>query len=273
MLGDRTPGFEELRSLRYCTRVINESMRLYPQPPVLIRWGCMLVWVGGCQWVGGRAGGWVGVCWCGWVCAGVGGRMPVGGWVDVCWCGWEGASGWVGGRAGGWGLALRWLQYCLGWLQRLHLNFPSSTRARCLPRSACRRALEDDELGGYKVPKGSDIFISTWNLHRWAGWVGGWADGQLQQAPLVLVACGPGAAGCCWPARHWAGSRGGCPHTATHPPTSHFSSPCCRSPELWDEPNTFNPDRFPVYSPVPNETTHDFKYLPFGGGKRKCIGE
>jgi hypothetical protein len=208
-------------------------MRLYPQPPVLIRWGCVLAWVGGCQRVGG----------------------------------------WVGGRAGGWGLAPRWLQYCLGWLQRLHPNFPSPTRARCLPRSACRRALEDDELGGYKVPKGSDIFISTWNLHRWAGWVGGWADGQLQQAPLVPVACGPGAAGCCWPARHGAGSRGECPHTATHPPTSRFSSPCCRSPELWDEPNTFNPDRFPVDSPVPNETTHDFKYLPFGGGKRKCIGE
>lgn len=34
------------------------------------------------------------------------------------------------------------------------------------PACPCRRALDDDELGGYKVPKGSDIFISTWNLHR-----------------------------------------------------------------------------------------------------------
>ena len=39
MLGDRAPGVEDLRQLRFCTRVINEAMRLYPQPPVLIRWG------------------------------------------------------------------------------------------------------------------------------------------------------------------------------------------------------------------------------------------
>ncbi|PSC75082.1 cytochrome P450 superfamily [Micractinium conductrix] len=110
VLGDGRPGFEELRSLRYTTRVINESMRMYPQPPVLIR-----------------------------------------------------------------------------------------------------RALADDVLGGYDVPAGSDIFISTWNLHR--------------------------------------------------------------SPELWDEPDHFNPDRFPVDGPTPNEQTHDFKYLPFGGGRRKCIGD
>lgn len=43
----------------------------------------------------------------------------------------------------------------------------------------------------YTVPKGSDIFISVWNLHR--------------------------------------------------------------SPQLWPEPNKFNPDRFPVDGPIPNE--------------------
>ncbi|KAI3429441.1 hypothetical protein D9Q98_005535 [Chlorella vulgaris] len=110
VLGGRKPTFEQVRELRYCMRVINESMRMYPQPPVLIR-----------------------------------------------------------------------------------------------------RALADDELGGYRVPAGSDIFISVWNLHR--------------------------------------------------------------SPALWEEPDVFNPDRFPVESPPPNETTHDFKYLPFGGGRRKCIGD
>jgi hypothetical protein len=35
--GDGLPTVEQLRELRFTTRVINESMRLYPQPPVLIR--------------------------------------------------------------------------------------------------------------------------------------------------------------------------------------------------------------------------------------------
>lgn len=49
---------------------------------------------------------------------------------------------------------------------------------------------------------------------------------------------------------------------------------CRRSAELWDSPDEFNPDRFgPLDGPMPNEVTEDFKYLPFGGGKRKCIGE
>ena len=65
VLGDRLPTLEDLKELKYTTGVINESMRLYPQPPVLIR-----------------------------------------------------------------------------------------------------RALEDDVLGGYTVEKGSDLFISVWNLHR-----------------------------------------------------------------------------------------------------------
>jgi beta-ring hydroxylase len=34
---DGLPTVEQLRELRFTTRVINESMRLYPQPPVLIR--------------------------------------------------------------------------------------------------------------------------------------------------------------------------------------------------------------------------------------------
>lgn len=37
VLGDRLPTIEDLKKLRYTTRVINESLRLYPQPPVLIR--------------------------------------------------------------------------------------------------------------------------------------------------------------------------------------------------------------------------------------------
>lgn len=110
VLGDRLPTLEDLKNLKFTTRVINEAMRLYPQPPVLIR-----------------------------------------------------------------------------------------------------RALDDDVLGGYKVEKGSDLFISVWNLHR--------------------------------------------------------------NPAYWTNPDKFDPDRFPVDGPMPNEVTEDFRYLPFGGGKRKCIGD
>lgn len=37
VLGDRFPIVEDMKKLRYTSRVINESLRLYPQPPVLIR--------------------------------------------------------------------------------------------------------------------------------------------------------------------------------------------------------------------------------------------
>lgn len=110
VLGDRSPTLEDIRALGFTTRCLNEAMRLYPQPPVLIR-----------------------------------------------------------------------------------------------------RALEDDIVGGYRVDKGADIFISVWNLHR--------------------------------------------------------------SPEYWDRPNEFDPTRFDLSRGVPNEQTHNFSYLPFGGGRRKCIGD
>ena len=37
VLGDRRPTVDDLRALVWTTRVINEGMRLYPQPPILIR--------------------------------------------------------------------------------------------------------------------------------------------------------------------------------------------------------------------------------------------
>ena len=37
VLGDRRPTLEDIRALGFTTRCLNESMRLYPQPPVLIR--------------------------------------------------------------------------------------------------------------------------------------------------------------------------------------------------------------------------------------------
>ncbi|KAL6760138.1 cytochrome P450 [Haematococcus lacustris] len=111
VLGGRVATLDDIRALRYTTRVINEAMRLYPQPPVLIR-----------------------------------------------------------------------------------------------------RALEEDSFGDIKVPAGSDFFISVWNLHR--------------------------------------------------------------SPALWEDPEAFRPERFgPLDGPTPNEVTTNFAYLPFGGGRRKCIGD
>ncbi|KAI9157040.1 hypothetical protein LWI28_015923 [Acer negundo] len=110
VLGDRFPTVEDMKKLKYTTRVINESLRLYPQPPVLIR-----------------------------------------------------------------------------------------------------RSLEDDMLGKYPIKRGEDFFISVWNLHR--------------------------------------------------------------SPHLWEDADKFNPERWPLHGPTPNETNQNFRYLPFGGGPRKCVGD
>nr|CAD1830823.1 unnamed protein product [Ananas comosus var. bracteatus] len=110
VLGDRLPTIEDMKKLKYTTRVINESLRLYPQPPVLIR-----------------------------------------------------------------------------------------------------RSLDNDVLGKYPIKRDEDIFISVWNLHR--------------------------------------------------------------CPKHWDDPESFNPERWPLDGPSPNEINQNFSYLPFGGGPRKCVGD
>ena len=38
VLGDGCPTLETLKAMPFTVRVINEAMRLYPQPPVLIRY-------------------------------------------------------------------------------------------------------------------------------------------------------------------------------------------------------------------------------------------
>ncbi|KAM0941974.1 putative cytochrome P450 [Dioscorea sansibarensis] len=110
VLGDRLPTIEDMKKLKYTTRIINESLRLYPQPPVLIR-----------------------------------------------------------------------------------------------------RSLDDDILGGFPIKRGEDIFISVWNLHR--------------------------------------------------------------SPKHWADHDCFDPERWPLDGPNPNEINQNFSYLPFGGGQRKCVGD
>jgi cytochrome P450 len=42
-----------------------------------------------------------------------------------------------------------------------------------------------------------------------------------------------------------------------------------RHPRFWDDPETFNPDRF---TPAQEAARHRYAYFPFGGGPRACIG-
>ncbi|KAL4446664.1 hypothetical protein ABPG77_007908 [Micractinium sp. CCAP 211/92] len=80
------------------------------------------------------------------------------------------------------------------------------------PPVLLRRALVEDTLpGGYTVPANQDVMISVYNIHR--------------------------------------------------------------SPAVWDNPDDFIPERFPLDGPVPNEQNTDYKYIPFSGGPRKCVGD
>ena len=66
------------------------------------------------------------------------------------------------------------------------------------PPVLLRRALIDDELpGGYSVPRGQDVMVSVYNIHR--------------------------------------------------------------SPEVWDDPDEFRPERFPVDQPPPTELNTEFR--------------
>ena len=40
-----------------------------------------------------------------------------------------------------------------------------------------------------------------------------------------------------------------------------------RDPDLWDEPETFDPSRFE------GDDRHEFAYFPFSGGRHACLGE
>ncbi|WVY97354.1 hypothetical protein V8G54_029505 [Vigna mungo] len=46
-----------------------------------------------------------------------------------------------------------------------------------------------------------------------------------------------------------------------------------RSSEVWDRAEEFIPERFDLDGPVPNETNTDFRFIPFSGGPRKCVGD
>ncbi|XP_008241353.1 PREDICTED: carotene epsilon-monooxygenase, chloroplastic [Prunus mume] len=45
------------------------------------------------------------------------------------------------------------------------------------------------------------------------------------------------------------------------------------SSEVWERAEEFLPERFDLESSVPNETNTDFRFIPFSGGPRKCVGD
>lgn len=80
------------------------------------------------------------------------------------------------------------------------------------PPVLLRRAMIQDELpGGYTVPRGQDVMISVYNIHH--------------------------------------------------------------SPAVWDDAEAFQPERFSLDAPTPNEQNTDYRFIPFSGGPRKCIGD
>ncbi|XP_010683980.2 carotene epsilon-monooxygenase, chloroplastic [Beta vulgaris subsp. vulgaris] len=45
------------------------------------------------------------------------------------------------------------------------------------------------------------------------------------------------------------------------------------SSQVWERAEEFIPERFDLESPVPNESNTDYRYIPFSGGPRKCVGD
>ncbi|CAO2824128.1 unnamed protein product [Amaranthus hypochondriacus] len=45
------------------------------------------------------------------------------------------------------------------------------------------------------------------------------------------------------------------------------------SSQVWERAEEFIPERFDLEGPLPNETNTDFRFVPFSGGPRKCVGD
>ena len=124
-------------------------------------------------------------------------------------------------------------------MKKMRMALIEALRLYPEPPVLIRRARMEDTLpaggsglsGGIKVLRGTDIFISTWNLHR---------------AP------------------------------------EYWENPEKYDPTRWERPfknpgikgwNGYDPDKLPEMALYPNEIASDYAFLPFGAGKRKCIGD
>jgi len=122
-------------------------------------------------------------------------------------------------------------------MKKLRFALIEALRLYPEPPVLIRRARTEDTLpaggsglqGGVKVLRGTDMFISTWNLHR---------SEELWENPEKFD-----------PTR-WERS---------------YTNP---SVVGWEG---YNPDK--ITGLYPNEIATDFAFLPFGGGKRKCVGD
>ncbi|CAI0469313.1 unnamed protein product [Linum tenue] len=45
------------------------------------------------------------------------------------------------------------------------------------------------------------------------------------------------------------------------------------SSKVWDRAEEFIPERFGTEGPLPNESNTDYRFIPFSGGPRKCVGD
>ena len=124
-------------------------------------------------------------------------------------------------------------------MKKLRFALIEALRLYPEPPVLIRRAREEDTLpaggsglkGGIKVLRGTDIFISTWNLHR---------------AP-----------------EYWEDPEKYDPTRWERP----FSNPAIKD---W---GGYNPEKISSQFLYPNEIASDYAFLPFGAGKRKCIGD
>lgn len=145
VVGDRKPGVEDMRALRFMGRVIAESQRMYPQ--VL---GCRARGEGGSSPGRGRS------------CLGC-----AAGTLALRRTAVATAAGQAPARLG-----------ALAAVRAALTGAPLSVSASAAPKHAClttpcpqppvliRRSLEPDTLGGFEISEGQDIFIATWNMHR-----------------------------------------------------------------------------------------------------------